>query len=452
MRKLFLAALAIGGALPFAACSSSSNGSVSAPETDSSTTTDAAPDSGDVASASNIKHIVIIVQENQSFDNHFGRYCTAAAGSNPTCNDGPSCCEAMPEKDPSGATPVNLDDAALGKWDPSHLQSCENAEMNGGLMDKYTNAPSCGDPRNVASADATIIKPYWDLAGQNALADRYFQSISGQSSSNDMYLARANFVFVDNTASPQDVVGSACQVGGTPHQYSDQTIGDLLNAASVPWAFFAEGYQRANDAKAGGGCMASDPACRAKSNFYPCTFDPGDVPFDYYASTADKPETLRDLDDLTTALTSGTGLPAVSYVKALGFKTEHPGSASKLSDGVKFVNDLVSQIEGSSYGASTLIVLTYDESGGYFDHVAPPAVSAVDNQPYGPRLPTMAMGPFVKKNFISHVQMEHASLVKFIEWNWLGQQTGQLNTRDKAVNNIGDLLDPAKTGTAVPEN
>ena len=98
------------------------------------------------------------------------------------------------------------------------------------------------------------------------------------------------------------------------------------------------------------------------------------------------------------------------------------------------------------------MILTYDESGGYFDHIAPPAKSTVDMAPYGPRIPMMAMGPFVKKNFVSHVQMEHSSLVKFIEWNWLDQQTGQLSTRDKSVANIGSMLDTTATGTAVPEN
>jgi phospholipase C len=95
--------------------------------------------------------------------------------------------------------------------------------------------------------------------------------------------------------------------------------------------------------------------------------------------------------------------------------------------------------------------LTYDEGGGFYDHVAPPAASQADGKPYGTRVPTLAIGPFAKKNAISHVQMEHSSIVKFIEWNWLGG-TGQLGTRDKEANNIGSLLDPAATGTAVPEN
>ncbi|MGH7283771.1 MAG: phospholipase C [Polyangiaceae bacterium] len=449
MKRAFLASLLFALPIPFAACSSSSNGTT--PASDAGTGDSGGGDAGSSVS-SNIQHIVIVVQENHTFDSHFGKYCTAAAGSNPTCNDGPACCEAIPPTDPSGATPVTIDDAMMGSYDPSHVQACENAEMNGGAMDMYTNAPGCGNPMNVGIADATIIKPYWDLAGQNALADRYFQSLSGQSSSNDMYLARANFVFKDNSANPQGAIGAACQIGGTAAQYPDQTIGDLLTTAGVDWAFFAEGYKAASDASAAGKCAASDPACPTPSPYYPCTYDPGDDPFTFYASSVDNSADMKDFADFTAALTSGSGLPAVSWVKGIGYKTEHPGYGDKLSDGVTFVTGVASAVAASSYASSTLLIVTYDESGGYYDHIAPPATSSVDNQPYGPRIPMMAIGPFAKKNYVSHVQMEHGSLVKFIEWNWLGKQTGQLDTRDKVVNNIGDMLDATATGTQVPAN
>ena len=124
MRKALFASLLLAVAPGFAACSSSSDGSSPSNDagTDGGTTVDeGGSDGGDAPSASNIKHVVIIVQENHSFDDHFGQYCTAASGSNPTCNDGPACCESIPATDPSGATPVNLDDAAMSAYDPSHL-------------------------------------------------------------------------------------------------------------------------------------------------------------------------------------------------------------------------------------------------------------------------------------------------------------------------------------------
>jgi phospholipase C len=405
--------------------------------------------------ASAIKHLVVIVQENHTFDNHFGGYCMATPGSNPTCNTGPACCEAMPAMDPAGVTPVVLTDVEHASWDPNHEQACELAEIDDGKMDHFSTAvedaglDQCGSLRNVAIADPSIIQPYWALASIGALGDRYFQSVAGQSSSNDMYLARANFVFLDNEYAPKGAIGDACNTESNEMQYTDKTIGDLLNAASVPWAWYYDGY--AAMVAANGSCPPQPPDCPFPFPFYPCAMDPGDVPFEYYASLVNT-SFIQDFSALTGIL-QGTGeLPAVSFVKAIGYRQEHPGNEVTLSAGVNWATSLIRAIESSRFRDDTLVVLTYDEGGGYFDHVAPPATSTVDGEPYGMRLPFLVVSPFARPNYVSHVQMEHASLVKFIEWNWLGQQTGQLGTRDAVANNIGSVLDPSATGVTVPEN
>lgn len=399
--------------------------------------------------ASSIKHLVVFIQENHTFDDHFGAWCKAPAGSNPTCNDGPQCCEAMPATDPAGTKPTVLDDTMMAAYDPNHASACESLEMNGGAMDRYASAGSgCGDPRNIATADPAIIKPYWDLASGGAVADRYFQPIVGQSSANDMYFARASYVFDDNSAAPKGAVGMTCDVESTPEQFQGQTIGDLLTASHVPWTFFADGYAAMKAAN--GQCPPKPSDCAFPLPFYPCAFDPSDVPFEYYASTRDAPATLQDVSALEKALDAG-GLPAVSFVKAIGYKSEHPGHTITLSAGVAFVTSLVQHIEESRYRGDTLVLLTYDEGGGYFDHVKPPPASAVDGKPYGTRVPLVAIGPFARKGFVSHVEMEHSSIVKFIEWNFLGGKTGQLGQRDAAVANLGSLIDPSAAGARVPE-
>ena len=153
------------------------------------------PCGGPCTPATNIKHVVIVIQENHTFDNYFGTYCTAPTGSNPTCTTGPACCEAAPATLPGDAgAPTVLTDSENGAHDPDHTQACELQEMNGGAMDKYGAFP-CSSPRNVALADPTLIAPYRAYAASYALADRYFQPVVGQSSSNDMYFARAKFVF-----------------------------------------------------------------------------------------------------------------------------------------------------------------------------------------------------------------------------------------------------------------
>jgi len=397
-----------------------------------------------------IEHLIVIVQENHTFDNQFGGYCTAAAGSNPTCTAGPACCEAMPATDPAGTKPTVLTDAAHAAFDPNHTQACELSEIDDGKMDMFaTAAAMCGDARNVAIADPTIVKPYWDLAAGGAIADRYFQPIAGQSSSNDMYLARAAYVFTDNDENPKGAVGVMCDGETMLGQHTDKTIGDLLDEAHVSWSWFADGYGAMVAAQ--GLCPPRPDDCPIELATYPCAFDPSDIPIEYYPSTRDNPSNMKDVSALDAALQGGSGLPSVSFVKAIGYKSEHPGYGITASAGIAWVSALVGRIEASAYAANTLVLVTYDEGGGFYDHVAPPPASTVDGKPYGTRVPLFAVGPYARKNYVSHVTMEHSSIVKFIEWNWLGQ-TGQLGTRDAVVNNLGSLLDPAKTGVAVPAN
>jgi phospholipase C len=355
----------------------------------------------------------------------------------------------MPAAEPAtGAAPVLLDDQANASYSPNHARVCELAEMNGGKMDRYVTAP-CGDPRNFALVAPALAQPYRDLAARYALADRWFQPIAGETLSNDMYFARAQFVFADNEFNTP-AVGAQCSDILTKASFSGPTIGDLLTAAGVTWASYAEGYAAMVAAAAKDTCPPPPGDCALGLGTYPCAFDPSDIPFEYYASSRDDPEHMKDFAEFEQAAAAGA-LPAVSYVKALGYHTEHPGAGIRISDGVAFVSRVVRDVLASPQASSTLVLLTYDESGGYFDHVAPPPVSDVDAQPYGARVPTLAIGRFARQGYVSHAVMEHSSIVKFIEWNWLDGTTGQLGGRDLEVRNIGSLLDPHETGVAVPE-
>jgi len=403
------------------------------------------------AEMSNIQHLVVIIQENTSFDAYFAHYCTAPPGAQPRCTSGPACCEAGPATDPgTGVAPLLLDDALHGLFDPDHTAACFVDKIDGGKMDRYVDG-SCGDRRNFAYADEASVGYYWRLARQYALADHWFQPVTGQSSANDMYFAQARFVFPDNAVVPQSAIGSTCLLNRHRAEFTDPTIGDLLADAGVPWSFYIQGYQRMRDAVALRTCPPPHPACPDQLlPIYPCNYDPSDIPFQYYPRFRDAPGYMRDFDQLTADI-AARALPPVSFVKAIGFRSEHPGSSVTISDGIAFVSAVVDELLGSVYAADTLILVTYDESGGYFDHIAPPPDSPVDGMPYGPRVPTLALGRFARRNFVSHVVLEHSSIVKFIEWNWLHRQTGQLGNRDAVVNNIGSLLDPAQTGVPVPE-
>jgi phospholipase C len=403
-------------------------------------------------STSRVTHLVVIVQENHSFDSYFGHYCTAAAGSNPTCTTGPACCEGAPDHEPgaSMASPVALTDSENATFNPPHDAACETLEINSGAMDRFVMGTACSDPRNFAVATEAAVQRYWDLAATGALADRYFQPVIGASSSNDMYLARAAFVFSDNAYGP-DSVGNHCSPRAT-QDFTETTIADLLDATGVPWAFYAEGYDAMKAAEAtDGGCPPPPAGCPAGSDQYPCTFSGGDVPFEYYPRLRDDPAHILDYRRFADDLDAGT-FPAVAFVKALGYRTEHPGGGDTITAGAAFVDGVLAAVAGSSASAQTLTLLVYDESGGYFDHVAPPPTNTADNKPYGPRVPLLALGPFARANTVSHVTLEHSSIVRFIEWNWFGGVTGQLGTRDANVHNLGSLIDPAASGTPVPED
>ncbi len=421
--------------------------------TDSGTTTDALASPDTSSTHSNIEHVVIIVQENHTFDAYFGNYCTAPAGSNPTCNDGPSCCEGAPAEFPAGVSPVVLDDAQNGSRDPNHTQACELSEMDDGGMDMYTSGPSCANAGNFAvAATDGIAKPYLDFASQYALADRYFQPIVGQTSSNDMFLAAAKYVFTDNAFEPA-ATGHGCAdpLANTTTYTGQLTSGDVLVNAGITFTDFAMGFD-AMYATSEFECPSPPADCPISTPTLPCVYDPGDVPWEYYAQFQNNHTYMKDFDDdFGPAVQNGT-LPQVSFVKAVTYRNEHPGYGDTISKGVTFSTGVVSSILSSPiYSQNTLILLTWDEGGGFFDHVTPPANSPIDMQPYGTRVPMLAIGKFAKKNFVSHVQMEHSSVVKFLEQNFLGT-SGQLSARDTVVNDIGSMLDPTTTGIVIPEN
>jgi phospholipase C len=421
---------------------------------------------------SKIQHVVLIVQENHTFDSYFGRYCTAPAGSNPVCTTGPACCERAPDAEPHGALPTVLDDASNFASDRNHKQACEVQQINGGKMDGFVtgstgadtclgSGPNCANPLNWALADLGTVGGYWALAGVNALADRYFQPVAGGTSANNMYFASAHFEFVDNAQVP-DTIGTpvgclqgVCATGTKVTYKGAPTVADLLLDSGKTFDVYADGY--ANAKAVAPACEKVPADCPYDKITHPvaaeaCKFDASDIPFVYYERFAGGAN-MKDYADLSKDIAAGA-LPNFAYVKAREFRNEHP-NVSKITDGVRFVTDTVQLVSSSAFADSTLILLTWDEGGGFFDHVAPPPSIEVDGAgkpvPYGTRVPMIAIGPFAKKGSVSHVSMTHASVVRFLEYNFLGA-VGQLGHNDAKVHNLGSLLDPAKTGILIPSD
>ncbi len=398
-----------------------------------------------------IDHVVVIMQENHTFDTYFGRWCKAQPGSNPTCTAGPPCCEAAPDREPSGSLPIELTDQANSSYDPDHSQPCELAEMNNGKMDRFVKGAGCSNVKNFAIAPSPLVAPYHDYAAKYAIGDRYFQSIVGQTSANNMYFAVAKKVFTDNAFIP-NAIGQGCSNPLTPkmRNTSESTVADILINHGERVRYYAEGYEVMRNSA---NCPPHPSDCRGVNPVfasYPCAYDPSDIPFNYYQQFTDNPAFLMDWGQFYKDLDGGD-LAEVSYIKPIGYHTEHPGYGTSISVGVAWVEAAIARILASPYGKNTLILLTWDEGGGYFDHVSPPPEkSPIDGEIVGTRVPIFAIGRYARKNYISHVVMEHSSIVKFLEWNFTGK-TGQLQARDTLVNNIGSLLDPAEVDVPVPE-
>ena len=190
-----------------------------------------------------------------------------------------------------------------------------------------------------------------------------------------------------------------------------KTIGDTLSAKNITWAWYAGGWKKA---LADGG----QPPDVKRSVIYtniPGTinFQPHHQPFNYFARFApgkpDRELHLQDGDDFLQAIDKGT-LPQVSFYKPSGDLNEHPGYTDVLS-GDKHLNEILSKIKNSPVWQKTVVIVTYDENGGFWDHVAPPKG---DRWGPGTRIPAIIISPFAKKHFVDHTSYDTTSIIKFI--------------------------------------
>jgi phospholipase C len=203
-----------------------------------------------------------------------------------------------------------------------------------------------------------------------------------------------------------------------PNQTSP-TIGDRLSAANVSWKWYSGGWNAA---------LAGNPEHNFQFHHQP---------FIYFANYADgtpaKAAHLQDEANFLADLRNNT-LPSVSFIKPVGDENEHPGYATLVA-GQQHVASLVQAIQNSPYWKNTAIIITYDENGGRWDHVAPPVI---DKWGPGTRVPFIVVSPFAKRGFVDHTQYESVSILTFIEKLY---DVKPLGTRDAAANPFSNAFD-----------
>ncbi len=235
------------------------------------------------------------------------------------------------------------------------------------------------------------------------------------------------------------------------------TIGDRLSGAGVDWAWYSGGWSNANgDINAPGWSNGTGPTCADPNALTTAVFPncPGKLfqfhhqPFNYYASfapgTAARAAHLRDEQEflqLARSSSKACNLKPVSFVKPIGAENEHPGYASE-SAGSSHLIELLQAVQQSRCRKDTLVVVTYDEFGGQWDHVSPPGQggTAGPHDVFGPgtRLPALVLSPFLHGNFVvDHTQYDTTSILATIERRF---DLAPLSSRDAAVHDLSSVF------------
>ncbi|MEA2429048.1 MAG: hypothetical protein QOF37_2676 [Thermoleophilaceae bacterium] len=354
-----------------------------------------------------IKHFIVLMQENHSFDNYFGTYSKA---------DGipKNVCQPKNLKDPSAGCikPFRIGNRPIE--DLNHSTRVAHRQYNKGQMNGFVDAlrrEAAGvQPNVMGHYDGHDIPYYWNIADNFVLFDRFFTSSAGGSVSNHMFWV---------TGTP----GNEKDDTIPPQGFNQPTIFDRLEKKGVSWKFYVQNYDSGITFRNRGvGDRGSQIVW---------------VPLLNYARYLDNPKLashIVDLDQYYVDLARGT-LPDVAYIAPAGSSEHPPGS---IQAGERFVRTLINGLMRSHYWNSSAFMWTYDDWGGWYDHVAPPQV---DKFGLGFRAPALLVSPYARQGHVEHTVLDFTSMLKFIEENW---GVAPLATRDANANSIAPAFDFTK--------
>ena len=450
-----------------------------------------------------IKQIIILFQEDISFDHYFSTYPNAtnlpgqprfvASPDTPPVN---GLDVNLLYQNPNSVNPIRFDRSSLITCAMNHHYTAEQTAYHGGA-DKFVeyasptagtlpNGDSCTDPENQKQVmgyyDGSIVTALWNYAQHFAINDNFFGTTFGPSVLGHINLISGNTngaVIIDPRQN-ETLINDGSQIinstliGNKDPAYDDcsnstysviamkgKNIGDLLNAKNVSWGWFSDGFV---------------PSIKTADGQWHCTFSgiqtyfiyqgnnsdlfhyyPDVEPFQYYKSTSnphhlspssvsdvghtDQANHQYDLKYFWIAAESGN-LPSVSFLKAPTYADGHAGFSNPLDEQTYIVNT-INHIQKLPQWNDSAIIIAYDDSGGWYDHVMPPIVGSSKSQfdrlsrigqcgnvtttsegpfqnrcGYGPRLPILVISPWAKVNFVDNTLTDQTSILRFIEDNW----------------------------------
>ncbi|MCO8245324.1 alkaline phosphatase family protein [Haladaptatus sp. AB643] len=456
-----------------------------------------------------IKHVVIIFQENVSFDHYFGTYPEArnppgvpqfhAKPDTPPVN---GLTQSLRESNPNAYNPRRLSRKHAVTADMEHGYTAEQRAFNHGQMDTFVQNTegSTWDPLQYSPNglvmdyyDGNTVTALWNYAQHFALNDNSFGTVTGPSTPGALnlisgqthggYWVDASGTKLGNPGRKQNV-GTLAAVNsngiGTIINDADpawdergsnpglamtgRNIGDLLNDADVSWGWFQGGFRHN-----GIHLNVADLPSHDYSAHH--------AAFQYYESTANpthrRPASLDEfgydgqanhqygLTDFFTVLHHNR-LPAVNFLKAARYQDGHAGYSDPL-DEQHFLVKTINAIQKTPYWDSTAIIIAYDDSDGWYDHVFPPAVNPSQtrydvltgdgefgsNRPlggyqgrygYGPRLPLLVISPYSRVNAIDSTRTDQSSILRFVEDNWKTGRIGDASF-DELAGSIENMFD-----------
>ncbi len=430
-----------------------------------------------------IENVVVIFQENVSFDHYFATYPHAenpdgvpqfhAKPNTPSIN---GLTDALLNHNPNKYNPQRLSRSQALTGDMDHDYTAEQKAFNHGLMDKfveYTEGGTWSDTQYNEKGlvmdyyDGNTVTAMWNYAQHFAMSDNSYGTVTGPSTPGALNLVSGQThggYAVDKDGNKMtDGIDSLAAVDsngigtviGDPDPALDEwgkkpgvvmtgtNIGDLLSDEGVSWGWFQGGFgdKSSKHENVGGDSYGDYSAHHAAFQYYESTANPHHLAPE---STDEIGHDGRanhqyDLSYFFKALKGGN-LPAVNFLKASMYQDGHAGYSDPL-DEQHFLVNTINAIQKSKYWDSTAVVIAYDDSDGWYDHVMPPGVNdsqtkhdvltgegeSGDRKPlggyqarygYGPRLPLMVVSPYSKVNAVDSTLTDQTSVLRFIEDNW----------------------------------
>jgi len=484
--------------------------------------------------ATPIKHVVVIFQENVSFDHYFGTYPHATnppgepafypAPFTPRVNnllqdnlltENPNL---NPANGAAASNPFRLDRTQAATTDQDHSYTPEQLAYDKGLADLFPlNTGTAGSSGSGAFYTAAVVMGYydgntvtalWNYAQRFAMSDGHYgagygpstpgalEVVSGQTNGYQAVLGNKTAAYVPDGAGGYTDIGDedpaydACSSTSQTAKMLGTNIGDLLNAHHISWGGFMGGFDLSlTNANGTTGCARSTTS--AVTDEEETDYIPHHAWFQYYASTSNpthaRPSSVwsightyaangeldpanheYDVNDFYAAVEAGN-FPAVAYLKAPAYQDGHAGYSDPL-DEQAWIVQVVNFIEQRPEWRDTAIIIDWDDSDGWYDHsfVTPtsPSYNATADQldapgicgsgapldglggsPVngrcgpGPRIPFFVISPYAKPNYVSHTLITQASVVRFIEDNWLGGERLGGGSFDATAGSIMDMFD-----------